>query len=66
MFNCIKCENNNFKNLINGEWVGSKDNKVIEIYSPLDNSLIGTVPAMTKEDVDNVLSIAKEGQKKME
>ncbi|WP_315069829.1 NADP-dependent glyceraldehyde-3-phosphate dehydrogenase [uncultured Clostridium sp.] len=64
MFNCIKCENNNFKNLINGEWVGSKDNKSIEIYSPLDNSLLGSVPAMSKEEVDNVINIAKEAQKK--
>ncbi|EHJ00001.1 Glyceraldehyde-3-phosphate dehydrogenase (NADP(+)) [Clostridium sp. DL-VIII] len=64
MFNCIKCENNNFKNLINGEWVGSKDNKSIEIYSPLDNSLIGSVPTMSKEEVDNVINIAKEAQKK--
>lgn len=63
MFNCIKCENNNFKNLINGEWVGSKDNKSIEIYSPLDNSLLGSVPAMSKEEVDNVINIAKEAQK---
>ncbi len=64
MFKCIKCENNNFKNLINGEWVGSKDNKSIEIYSPLDNSLLGSVPAMSKEEVDNVINIAKEAQKK--
>ncbi len=63
MFNCIKCENNNFKNLINGEWVGSRDNKSIEIYSPLDNSLLGSVPAMSKEEVDNVINIAKEAQK---
>ncbi|OPJ57332.1 NADP-dependent glyceraldehyde-3-phosphate dehydrogenase [Clostridium chromiireducens] len=63
MFNCIKCENNNFKNLINGEWVGNKDNKVIEIYSPLDNSLVGTVPAMTQEDIDHVIQVAKDGQR---
>lgn len=63
MFNCIKCENNVFKNLINGEWVGSKENNYIEIYSPLDNSLVGKVPAMTKEEVDNVIKVAKEAQR---
>jgi glyceraldehyde-3-phosphate dehydrogenase (NADP+) len=63
MFNCIKCNNNNFKNLINGEWVGSKEGKSIEINSPLDNSLLGSVPAMSKEEVDNVINIAKEAQK---
>lgn len=63
MFNCIKCENNGFKNLINGEWVGSKENNYIEIYSPLDNSLVGKVPAMTKDEVDNVIKVAKEAQR---
>lgn len=63
MFNCIKCNNNNFKNLINGEWIGSKEGKSIEINSPLDNSLLGSVPAMSKEEVDDVINIAKEAQK---
>jgi glyceraldehyde-3-phosphate dehydrogenase (NADP+) len=63
MFNCIKCENSIFKNLINGEWVSSKDNNFIEITSPLDNSLVGKVPAMTKEDVDYVIKVAKDAQR---
>lgn len=63
MFDCIKCENNVFKNLIKGEWVSSKENNFIEIYSPLDNSLVGKVPAMTKEEVDHVIKVAKDAQR---
>lgn len=63
MFDCIKCENNVFKNLINGEWVSSKENNFIEIYSPIDNSLVGKVPAMTKEEVDHVIKAAKDAQR---
>lgn len=62
MFNCIKGENKIFKNLINGEWVSSKEGNFIEISSPLDDSVIGKVPAMTKEEVDFVLKTSKEAQ----
>jgi len=64
MFNCIKCDNNNFRNLINGEWVNSKNGKSIEIFSPIDNSIVGKIPAMTKEDVDIVFTTSQEAQKK--
>ncbi|WP_459476618.1 NADP-dependent glyceraldehyde-3-phosphate dehydrogenase [Clostridium saccharoperbutylacetonicum] len=63
MFNCIKSENDVFKNLINGQWVGSKEDNLIEINSPIDNSIVGKVPAMTKEEVDFVISTAKNAQK---
>ena len=63
MFDCIKGENNVFKNLINGEWISSKENNYINIYSPLDNSLVGKVPAMTKEEVDHVIKVAKDAQR---
>jgi glyceraldehyde-3-phosphate dehydrogenase (NADP+) len=64
MFDYINGENNTFKNLINGEWVSSISEKFIDILSPLDNSLLGRVPAMTKEEVDNTIKFAKEAQKK--
>jgi glyceraldehyde-3-phosphate dehydrogenase (NADP+) len=64
MFNCIKFDNNNFKNLINGEWVNSKNGKSIEIFSPIDDSIVGKIPAMTKEDVDIVFATSQEAQKK--
>jgi glyceraldehyde-3-phosphate dehydrogenase (NADP+) len=63
MFNCIKSENNVFKNLINGQWVSSKEDNFIEINSPIDNSIVGKIPAMTKEEVDFVISTAKKAQK---
>jgi len=64
MFNQIKDENNTFKNLINGKWVNSISGNFIEIKSPLDNSILGRVPAMTQEEVDNVVETSKEAQKK--
>ena len=64
MFNHIKDEINTFKNLINGEWVSSRSGNFIEIKSPLDNSLIGRVPAMAKEEVDIAVQTAKEAQRK--
>ena len=53
MFDIIRNENNQYKNLVNGEWVSGKEE--IKIYCPIDNRYIGSVPAMTKEDVDNVI-----------
>ena len=64
MFNQIKDENNTFKNLINGKWVNSISGNFIEIKSPLDNSILGRVPAMTQEEVDSVVETSKEAQKK--
>ncbi len=55
MFDCIRDKNKSFKNLINGEWVNSISGNFIDIKSPLDNSLLGRVPAMTKEEVDSAV-----------
>lgn len=63
MFTCIKGEELTFKNLVNGEWITSKSNKFIDIYSPVGNCLVGKVPAMTKEEVDFVIKCADEAQK---
>jgi glyceraldehyde-3-phosphate dehydrogenase (NADP+) len=63
MFSCIRNKNNSFKNLVNGEWIDGKEKNLIEIYSPIDNLLVGKVPAMAKEDVDNVIQVAKEAQR---
>jgi len=64
MFDYINGANNTFKNLINGEWVSSTSGNFIDINSPLDNSLLGRVPAMTKEEVDSAIKFAKDAQKK--
>lgn len=66
MFSMIKDENKNFKNLFNGKWAVSESNMFIDINSPIDNSLVGRVPAMTKDEVDFILKSAKEAQKDWE
>lgn len=62
MFGCIS-ENKEFKNLINGKWVGSSTGNLIEIKSPIDNTLLGKVSAMSKEEVDYVIETSKKAQK---
>lgn len=47
----------NYKNYVNGEWKDSEDH--IEIFSPSSGESLGTVPAMSHEDVDEVMASAK-------
>ncbi len=53
-----------YKNLINGKWQDSISGDYIEIKSPIDGTLVGKVPSMTTEEVDNVIKTAREVQKK--
>ena len=62
MIHTIKDTDNTFKNLLNGKWILDKDN-LITINSPLDNSVIGKVKAMSKEDVDKAIEGAKVAQR---
>lgn len=62
MFSNIKDQELIFRNLINGNWTNSKSGKFIEIYSPIDNSLVGKVPAMTTEEVDYTFECARKAQ----
>ena len=64
MLKYIKDENNSFKNLVNGQWMASSSGNFVDIKSPLDDSLLGKVPAMTQEEVDIAVETAKEAQKK--
>lgn len=64
MLDIMRDKENHYKNLINGNWVGSKEGRYITIYSPIDNSEIGSVPAMTNEEVDLAIDTAKLAQKK--
>lgn len=66
MFSVTNDANKNFKNLVNGNWVSSESNNFIDIESPIDNSLVGRVPAMTKDEVDFIIKSAKEAQKEWE
>ena len=63
MITAIRDENNRYRNLLNGQWVGSKSDTYIEIKSPIDNTVLGTVPAMSKEEVDLAIETAREAQK---
>ena len=47
-----------YKNYVNGEWLGSE--KKIAIYSPINQEKLGTVPAMSQEEVDKAMSAARE------
>ncbi|WP_426348261.1 NADP-dependent glyceraldehyde-3-phosphate dehydrogenase [Alloiococcus sp. CFN-8] len=63
MFNELFQEKNVYRNLVGGRWIESKTGKLIDIYSPIDGSLVGRVPAMSKEEVNYVIKNANEAQK---
>ncbi|MEA4826023.1 NADP-dependent glyceraldehyde-3-phosphate dehydrogenase [Clostridium sp. JNZ J1-5] len=44
-------ENNIYKNLYNGQWVESS-NMPIEIFSPVDGTLVGKIQSMNEREVD--------------
>ena len=46
-----------YKNLVNGEWKESE--KEIKIYSPINDEELGSVPSMTREEVDYAMETAK-------
>lgn len=52
----------NYKSLFNGEWIESKSKNTIELKSPVDESIIGSIQALSKEEVDEVLEISREAQ----
>lgn len=51
-----------FGNLVKGRWENNLDDKKIEVKSPIDDRSIGFISAMTKDEVDRVIDIAKEAQ----
>ncbi|MEK6265490.1 MAG: NADP-dependent glyceraldehyde-3-phosphate dehydrogenase [Clostridium sp.] len=55
------CQDKNYKNLVNGEWVTSTN--TIDILSPVDNHLVGTIPAMSIAEASSVISNSKDSQK---
>jgi len=50
-----------YKNLFNGDWVTSKN--TIDIFSPVDNSLVGKIPAMSSDEVNAVIANSKISQR---
>ena len=63
MFQIIKDKENCYYNSIDGCWRPSQTGKTIEIFSPIDGTLIGKVPSMTKEEVDEVMASSKAAQR---
>lgn len=61
MLNMIKDKENKFKRLLNGQWIES--NNYIDIKSPLTDSIIGRVPAMSKEEVNDAIEGCTKAQK---
>lgn len=51
----------NSKNLVNGEYLDTKEH--ISIYSPIDNNILGITPSMTREDVDYTMDKARKATK---
>ena len=51
------------KFFINGEWVDPLGSETIEVINPSDESVIGSISAGTKEDIDLAVAAAKEAFK---
>jgi len=49
-----------FCNLFDGKWVEASSSKFLTILSPVDGSLVGRVPAMSREDVDRAIQNTKD------
>lgn len=56
-------ENKIYKNIVSGKFYESKDGILIDINSPIDNSLVGRVQSLSKEDVNYIIDNAKKAQK---
>lgn len=52
-----------YKNLLNGNWIDGETGDYITIQSPIDQSIVGKVPAMSKKEVDAAILSAEEAQK---
>lgn len=63
MFRDIVTSEGIYKNFVDGSWQLSNTGKHIEIYSPIDDSLVGAVPAMTQEEVDVVIAASRRAHK---
>ncbi|GFZ32898.1 NADP-dependent glyceraldehyde-3-phosphate dehydrogenase [Clostridium zeae] len=61
MFNDIR-NGSVYKNLVNGQWIETNTKKLIDIKSPIDQSLVGSIQAMSKEEVDAAIQNASEAQ----
>ena len=51
---------NDLKFYINGEWVDSESNELIDVVNPANEEVIGQVTAGTKDDIDDAVTAASE------
>ena len=51
---------NDLKFYINGEWVDSESNELIDVINPANEEVIGQVTAGTKEDINSAVNAASE------
>ena len=49
---------NDLKFYINGEWVDSESNELIDVINPANEEVIGQVTAGTKEDINAAVNAA--------
>jgi glyceraldehyde-3-phosphate dehydrogenase (NADP+) len=60
MFQNICAQDKTYCNLFDGKWVKPLSGEYLDIFSPVDGSLVGRVPAMNREDVDRAVANARE------
>ena len=48
---------NHLKFYIDGQWVDPLGSETIEVINPSDESVIGSISAVTKEDIDSIVRI---------
>lgn len=56
----IKSKKNVLKNYINGHWIDSNTDEMLEVPNPATGEILAHVPVSTKEDVDHAVKTAKE------
>ena len=61
MFRHMCDQDKTFCNLYDGEWIKASQSEFLEVVSPVDGSLVGRVPAMTRGDVDRAIENTKKG-----
>lgn len=45
--------------LINGQWIDAKDGDTLEVRNPADNSLVGTVPSLSRDETELAIKQAE-------
>jgi glyceraldehyde-3-phosphate dehydrogenase (NADP+) len=54
-------KNKKFGYFIDNEWREPKSQEYIKVFSPIDNSLVGELPSVSKEEIDDVIKSSEIG-----